>query len=254
MTSLAGKTAIVTGAARGIGAAIAVEFAKMGASVYVAANELEDHLQKVVRACNEANPSGRAAHGIFDFLKSGDPEKMVAAALKSLGRIDVLVNNAGLRISKNYGEYSEKDFDQVVAVNLKAPFLLGQAVVPAMKINGGGRIINIASQMGLVTDSQVGLYGLTKAALIYLTKSMAFELAPHNIIVNAVSPGPIMTEFNAERVNANPALKARRMSYIRAGRYGRAEEVAEVVAFLASSKGTYMQGENIVIDGGYVVH
>jgi 3-oxoacyl-[acyl-carrier protein] reductase len=83
---------------------------------------------------------------------------------------------------------------------------------------------------------------------------MAFELAPHNIIVNAVSPGPIMTEFNAERVNANPALKARRMSYIRAGRYGRAEEVAEVVAFLASSKGTYMLGENIVIDGGYVVH
>ena len=254
MSSLAGKAALVTGAARGIGAAIAVEFAKKGASVYVAANELEGHLQKVVQACKAANPSGEANHGIFDFFNSGDPEKMVAAALKALGRIDILVNNAGLRISKNYGEYSEKDFDQVVAVNIKAPFLVGQAVIPAMKAAGGGRIINIASQMGLVTDAQIALYGLTKAALIHLTKSMAFELAPHNIIVNAVSPGPVMTEFNAERISANPALKARRLSYIRAGRYGRPEEVAEVVAFLASTDATYMLGHNLVIDGGYVVH
>jgi NAD(P)-dependent dehydrogenase (short-subunit alcohol dehydrogenase family) len=254
MSSLAGKAALVTGGARGIGAAIALELASNGASVYVAANELEDHLQKVVRECNEVNPAGKAEYGVFDFLKSGDAERMVAAANDKLGRIDILVNNAGLRISKNYGDYAASDFDKVVAVNLKAPFLTGQAVAPIMKANGGGRIINIASQMGLVTDDQIALYGLTKAALIHLTKSMAFELAPHNIIVNAVSPGPIMTEFNAERVNANPALKARRVSYIRAGRYGTAEEVAELVVFLASMKGTYLLGENVVIDGGYVVH
>jgi NAD(P)-dependent dehydrogenase (short-subunit alcohol dehydrogenase family) len=254
MSSLAGKTALVTGAARGIGAAIAVELARRGASVYVTANDLEDELRKVARACNDANPNGRAAHGLFDFLKSGDAVKMVHAAVQALGRIDVLVNNAGLRISKDYGDYAEDDFDAVVSVNLKAPFLIGQAVAPIMKANGGGRIINIASQMGLVTDRQIALYGLTKAALIHLTKSMAFELAPHNIIVNAVSPGPIMTEFNAERVNANPALKERRLSYIRAGRYGTAEEIAEVVAFIASMRGTYMLGENVVIDGGYVVH
>jgi len=254
MSSLAGKCALVTGAARGIGAAIAIELARRGASVYVTANELEDHLAKIASECRSANPSGKAAHGIFDFFKSGEAVKMVSAATQALGRVDIVVNNAGLRISKNYGDYSESDFDKVVAVNLKAPFLIGQAAAAHMKANGGGRIINIASQMGLVTDSQIALYGLTKAALIHLTKSMAFELAPHGIIVNAVSPGPIMTEFNAERVNANPALKERRMSYIRAGRYGKAEEVAEVVAFLASMKGTYMLGENLVIDGGYVVH
>jgi NAD(P)-dependent dehydrogenase (short-subunit alcohol dehydrogenase family) len=254
MSSLAGKSALVTGAARGIGAAVAVELARQGASVYTAANELEDHLQKVVKACGEAHPSGKAAYGMFDFLKSGDAERMVAAAVEALGRIDIVVNNAGLRISKDYGEYSESDFDKVVAVNLKAPFLIGQAVIPHMKAAGGGRIVNIASQMGLVTAKQIALYGLTKAALIHLTKSMALELAPHKIIVNAVSPGPIMTEFNAERIKANPGLQERRSAEIVAGRYGRSDEVAELVAFLASMKGTYVMGENIVIDGGYVIH
>ena len=248
------RTAIVTGAARGIGAACALELAKNGASVYVTANALEDHLRDVVKKCDEANPEGRASHGVFDLLKPGEAGRMVDAARAALGRIDILVNNAGLRISRNYGDYSESDFDQVVGVNLKAPFLIGQAVIPAMKAAGGGRIINIASQMGLVTDVQVALYGLTKAALIHLTKSMAMELAQHNIQVNAVSPGPIMTEFNAERIEANPALKERRLPQIVAGRYGRSEEVAEVVAFLASTNATYLLGENIVIDGGYVIH
>ena len=254
MANLVGKFALVTGAARGIGAAIALALAKQGASVYIAASEPPEQLQKSALACKAANPAGRAEWGVFDFCEEGGPEKMVAAALTAFGRIDILVNNAGIRISRNYGDYSGRDFDQVVAVNLKAPFLAGQAVIPGMKAQGGGRIINIASQMGLVTDAQIALYGLTKAALIHLTTSMAFELAPHNISVNAVSPGPIMTEFNAARTDANPALKARRLSYIRAGRYGRAEEVAEAVTFLATTDGTYIQGHNLVIDGGYVIH
>ena len=254
MSSLAGKTALVTGASRGIGASSAIELAKKGATVYVASSELEDHLEKVVQACNAANPAGQAKHGMFDFRKSGDAEKMVAAALKALGRIDILVNNAGMRLSKTYGEYTEKDFDDVVAVNLKAPFLAGQAVIPSMKANGGGRIINIASQMGVVTDEQIALYGLTKAALIHLTKSMAVDLVRHNIIVNAVSPGPIMTEFNVEWTTAEPALKARRISQIVAGRYGRAEDISEVVVFLATTDATFMLGENIVVDGGFVIH
>jgi NAD(P)-dependent dehydrogenase (short-subunit alcohol dehydrogenase family) len=254
MTSLVGKTALVTGAARGIGAAIAVQLAMKGASIFLTANGTEDHLQKVARDCSDANPSVQTKYGIFDFFREGDPEKMVEAALRAFGRVDILVNNAGIRISKPFGEFSGKDFDQVVGVNLKAPFLASQAVIPAMKANGGGRIIHIASQMGLVTDQDISLYGLTKAALIHLTKSMAFELAPHNIIVNAVSPGPIMTEFNEERTAKNPALKARRLSYIRAGRYGRPEEIAEVVAFLATTDATYLQGDNLVVDGGYVTH
>jgi len=254
MADLKGRTALVTGAARGIGAAIARALARKGALVYVAANDLEDRLVAVAKECSELNGSGRALHGVFDFLQEGDAQKMVAAGIAAMGRVDVLVNNAGIRISRPFGEFTGTDFDQVVGVNLKAPFLASQAVIPSMKANGGGRIIHIASQMGLVTDREISLYGLTKAALIHLTKSMAFELAPFNIGVNAVSPGPIMTEFNAARVEGDPARKARRESYIPVGRYGRPEEVAEAVAFLACAEGAFIQGHNLVVDGGYVTH
>ena len=254
MANLAGKTALVTGASRGIGAAIAVRLARTGARVFLAANDTEEHFEKVARDCNEANPSLQAKYGVFDFLRDGDAEKMVEAALREFGRVDVLVNNAGIRIHRAFGEFSGKDFDEVVGVNLKAAFMASQAVVPAMKANGGGRIINIASQMGLVTSAERSLYGLTKAALIHLTKSMAYELAPHNIIVNAVSPGPTMTEYNAERMTRKPEHKGQRLAYIRAGRYGRADEIAEVVTFIATTDATFMQGHNIVVDGGYVTH
>ena len=254
MADLVGKTALVTGASRGIGAAIAVELARNGARVFLAANDTDEYFQKVARDCSEANPSLQAKYGVFDFLREGDAEKMVEVALREFGRVDILVNNAGIRIHRPFGEFSSKDFDDVVGVNLKAAFMASQAVVPAMKANGGGRIINIASQMGLVTNAERSLYGLTKAALIHLTKSMAFELAPHNIIVNAVSPGPTMTEYNAERMTRKPEHKGQRLAYIRAGRYGRADEIAEVVTFIAMTGATYMQGHNLVIDGGYVTH
>ncbi len=254
MTSLVGKTALVTGGSRGIGAAIAVELAKQGASIFLAANDTEDYFKKVVRDCGNANSSAKAKYGVFDFFREGDPEKMVEAALQAYDRVDILVNNAGIRISKPFGEFTNKDFDQVIWVNLKAAFMASQAVIPAMKANGGGRIINIASQMGLVTDQDVSLYGLTKAALIHLTKSMAFELAPYNILVNAVSPGPTMTEFNVDRTTKNPALKTRRLSYLRTGHYVNPEEIAEVVAFLATTSAASMLGHNLVVDGGYVTH
>ena len=254
MTSLAGKAALITGGSRGIGAAIAVELARQGASIFLAANDTEEHFKKVVRDCTNANASAQVKYGMFDFFREGDAEKMVAAALQACGRVDILVNNAGIRISKPFGEFTNQDFDQVILVNIKAAFMASQAVIPAMKANGGGRIIHIASQMGLVTDQDISLYGLTKAALIHLTKSMAFELAPHNILVNAVSPGPTMTEFNVDRTTKNPAMKARRLSYLRTGRYVEPKEIAEAVAFLATSSSASLLGHNLVVDGGYVTH
>jgi NAD(P)-dependent dehydrogenase (short-subunit alcohol dehydrogenase family) len=140
------------------------------------------------------------------------------------------------------------------AINVRAAFLASQAVLPSMRAQGGGRIIHVASQMGLVAHKDSLLYGLSKSAVIYLARAMAYELARDNIIVNAVSPGPIMTEYNAERTRQNPALLADRLSYMPAGRYGEPDEVARTIVLLATAMPDFMQGHNLVIDGGYTTH
>jgi NAD(P)-dependent dehydrogenase (short-subunit alcohol dehydrogenase family) len=172
-----------------------------------------------------------------------------------MGRIDILVNNAGIRESHKFGEYTRDVFERVVAVNLAAPFFAAQALVPIMRAQGGGRIINIASQLGHVTYAKRALYGLTKAALIHLTKSMAYELASDGIIVNSISPGPIRTQFIIDRAAEEPEEAALRLkTYLPAGRLGEPEEIAELALFLASTPATYLQGEDICIDGGYTSH
>ena len=254
MPALANKTALITGGSRGIGAAIAEQLAAQGAAVYLAAHDTEDRFQAVIQNCTAKVPLAHMAYGIFDFREHGAAEAMIAAALQLFGRIDILVNNAAIRIRRPFGDYSSSEFDQTIAVNLKAPFFASQAVAPAMIKSGGGRIINIASQMGLIAEKDLALYGLVKAALIHLTMSMAFELAPHNINVNAVSPGPTMTEYNVERTTQNPDYKKHKLSYLPSGRYCQPEEIAEVVTFLATTSATNIQGHNLVIDGGYVIH
>jgi NAD(P)-dependent dehydrogenase (short-subunit alcohol dehydrogenase family) len=251
--NLAGKVALVTGASRGIGAATARRLFA-GADVFLAANDTRENLETVARACREARADGRVEFGVFDFLNVRAAEAMVQAAHAAFGRIDILVNNAAIRIRQPFGEFSHEEFDKMISVNLRAPLFASQAVVPIMRKQGGGRIIHVASQMGEVAEHGSTLYGLTKAALIHLTKSMAFELAPDNIIVNAVSPGPTMTEYNRERTTKDPKLKARKLSYTPAGRYGEPDEIAEVIEFLASTGATYLQGHNLVVDGGYIIH
>jgi NAD(P)-dependent dehydrogenase (short-subunit alcohol dehydrogenase family) len=139
-------------------------------------------------------------------------------------------------------------------VNLASPFFASQAVLPMMRRQGGGRIIHIASQMGSVTHDNRAVYGLTKAALIHLAKSMAYELAADNIIVNAISPGPVLTGHIAETIAKTPELGNKRLEYIRANRFGRPEEIAELACFLASTSATFLMGQDIIIDGGYTTH
>ena len=254
MSSLTGKVALITGASRGIGRAIALELARAGAAVYLAADGTREELSAVAAECRSHNAFCRAEFGLFDLASADDVQHMIDAALASLGRIDILVNNAGIRIRHPFGEYSAADFDQVVAVNVRAPFLASQAVVPSMRANGGGRIITIASQNGIVAAANAALYGLTKAALIYLTKAMAFELARDKIMVNAVSPGPIETEYTRARMEREPGHRALRASQVPLGRWGTPEEVAAVVLFLASTGATFVHGSNLVVDGGYVIH
>ena len=254
MDVLTGKVAIVTGASRGIGRATAKKLAQAGADIYLAADCPAAEIEAAAAECAAANPAGRVQWGIVDLAEAEAPARMAQAALAALQRIDILVNNAGIRIRHPFGEYSCGDFDQVVAVNLRAAFLASQAVLPAMRAQGGGRIIHVASQIGMVAYQQSLLYGLTKAALIYLARAMAYELARDNILVNAVSPGPIMTEYNVDRIKQNPELHAERVAYVPAGRYGEPDEVADAILFLAGAAPSYIQGHNLVIDGGYTCH
>ncbi|MGH8638622.1 MAG: SDR family NAD(P)-dependent oxidoreductase [Burkholderiales bacterium] len=253
MSSLSGKVALVTGASRGIGRATAAALSQAGAALYLAADGTAEELAAVANECRKGNPSARAEQGVFDLGNSGHVQRMVDAALACHGRIDVLVNNAGIRIRKPFGEFSAADFDRLIAVNLRAPFLASQAVLPAMRANGGGRIVTVASQLGIVASPTSALYGLAKAALIHMTKSMALELAKDNIQVNAVSPGPIETEFARATMKTQPGYKEWRESQIPLGRWGTPQEVAETILFLASTAATFVHGANLVVDGGFIL-
>ncbi|MEJ0072107.1 MAG: SDR family oxidoreductase [Pseudomonadota bacterium] len=249
----AAPVALVTGASRGIGRATALGLAGRGFTLFVAADGSAAELAELVEACRGAGaPAADAA--LVDLARAGEAERMVAGALARFGRIDVLVNNAGIRCRKRFGDFTRDDFDRVVAVNLAAAFFASQAVLPAMRAQGAGRIIHVASQFGSVTGAGQAIYGLTKAALIHLTKTMAFELAGEGILVNSVSPGPIATQFNLDAWDADPTFREALHSRVPAGRAGTPEEVAEAIVFLATSEGRFIQGHDLVVDGGFIIH
>ena len=252
MAGFDGKTAVVTGASRGIGRATALKLADAGCSVFLAADGTLEELEETAREIRGGG--GSAEFAMVDLADEGAAETMVAAALAAFGRIDILVNNAGIRIRRPFGEYTHADFDTLMAVNLRAAFFASQAVLPAMRRAGGGRIIHVASQMGMVASETLALYGLAKAALIHLARSMALELAAEGIVVNAVSPGPIATEFNLERWRDEPQRHARVISKVPVGRTGEADEVADAIVFLASTEASFIHGHNLVVDGGYIIH
>jgi NAD(P)-dependent dehydrogenase (short-subunit alcohol dehydrogenase family) len=251
MGELSGKAALITGASRGIGQAVALRLASEGASVYLAADGTEAELKDAESACRVAGAAD-AAWGVHDLSSAEEAEAMVATAHERMGRVDILVNNAGIRVRKAFGEFSHDDFNRVVAINLRAPFIASQAVVPIMKSQGGGHIVHMASSLGIVASRYGAVYNLTKAGLIQLTRSMALELGGDGISVNAVCPGPVSTEgFLAGR---NPGELKQRARDVPIGRFGTVEEVAGTVAFLVSKDAAYVLGHALVMDGGYIVH
>ena len=251
---LAGKVALVTGASAGNGLNTAEKLARAGADVYLAAIDPAPKMQAAQARCRAANPAPRIEWGTFDLAEPEAPARMVDSALAKLGRIDILINNVGIRSRHAFGDYSCADFDKVIAVNLRAAFLASQAVLPAMRKQGGGRIINVASQLGIVAYKETALYGVAKAGLIFLGRAMACELAKENIVVNTISPGVIMSEQNVERVKRDPGYVAERMVDIPAGRFGDPDEIADAILYLAADAPSYLQGHNLVVDGGYINH
>jgi NAD(P)-dependent dehydrogenase (short-subunit alcohol dehydrogenase family) len=248
------KVAIVTGVSSpvGIGAAVARRLAGSGARLVLAADVSPDPIAK---ECADLLGDAEAAIPLVADL--GDASAvlaMVAEAERKFGRIDMLVNNAAVRMNRRFGEFTTAEFDTALAVNLRAPFLASQAVLPSMRRQGGGRIIHVASQLGSVAYHTRTVYGMTKAALIHLTKSMALELARDNIQVNAVSPGPIATQPTLDRVQNDPEEAARRLEYVPMGRYGRPDEIGEVVHWLLTTDASFLTGHDLIVDGGYTIH
>lgn len=251
MPKLANKVAVITGASnpKGIGTAIARKFAAEGAGLLLVAEGPEAGLKAVADECCVLGKGVAAIEPLLlDLEQDGAAEQMIETALARFGRVDILVNNAAARARKRFEDFTRADFRQTVAVNLETPFFATKAVIPAMREQGGGRIIHIASQMGLVAQDERALYGMTKAALIYLARAMSYELAGDGILVNAISPGPIDT------ASSDPSKVAKLMSYLRLKRRGTPEEIAEVALFLASAAPEFLIGQNIVVDGGYTLH
>lgn len=245
---LAGKVALISGGARGIGAATARLFAQEGARVVVG-----DVLEPEGRAL-EAELSGRGGQAAFvslDVTREPDWERAVAAAVTRFGKLDVLVNNAGIGGAGRVEDTTLEEWHRVMEVNATGAFLGTRAAIPALRRAGGGAIVNISSQLGLVgMDDSSPQYQASKGAVRLLTKHTALQYAQEGIRANSVHPGPIVTPMTEKR-RADPAIRARMVSRIPLGRYGEAEEIAYGVLYLASDESRFVTGSELVIDGGW---
>lgn len=243
MADLHGKIALVTGASRGIGRAIAVGLARCGADIAINYKTREREAQ--ITSQQVTSVGRRAILVQADVSRSADVGKMIAMVEKDLGPIDILVNNAGIARTQKVEETTETDWDEILAVNLKSVFLVTQAVIPGMRQRRWGRIINISSGAAQ-TGGIVGLhYTASKAGIEGLTRAYASRLVKEGITVNAVAPALIETDMMKTDTAAN---RENRRKLIPLGRLGRAEEVAEAVIFLAGNE--YMTGQTIHLNGG----
>jgi NAD(P)-dependent dehydrogenase (short-subunit alcohol dehydrogenase family) len=245
MASGSKKVALVTGAARGIGLATAIRFLEEGWHVALL-DILGDTLGAAVANLD------RAAATLALEADVSDPqavEAAVAQAHRQFGRIDALVNNAGIAVFKPLLDVTLEEWQRVLAVNLTGPFLLTRTVAPIMRDQGGGAIVNITSISGLRASTLRVAYGTSKAGLAHLTKQQAAELAQYGIRVNAVAPGPVDTAM-AKAVHT-PAIRADYHDHIPLNRYGLESELANAICFLCSDQAAYITGQVLAVDGGF---
>jgi 3-oxoacyl-[acyl-carrier protein] reductase len=244
---LNGRRALITGAARGIGQAIAQAFAEEGARVMIA--DLDASLAQSV--ASDLAGGGSDAIGVgLDVASRESVDRVIAQALRDFGGLDVLVNNAGVCEEKSCVDISDDDWDRIVDVNLRGTFLCCRAVLPHFVSRGRGRIINIASQLALSGGSRMVHYTASKAGVIGLTKALAREYAPHGVLVNAIAPGPVDTRMTA---NNSAEWRAERIAALPIGRFAEPGEIAPTAVFLASDESSYYIGQVLGPNGGDVI-
>ena len=243
-----GQVAIVTGAGRGIGRAIALRFASEGARV-ACASRTEQNAKNVADEINALRPDAAKAYAV-DVADHAAVQKVGGKILEDFGRVDILVNNAGVRRDALTMRMSVEDWDTVIGTNLRGAFSFTQAIVRAMTKQRSGCIINISSVIGLMGNAGQTNYAASKAGLIGFTKSLARELASRNITVNAVAPGFVTTDMTAE---LSEDIKKTIHAKIPLGRTAIPEEIANAVTFLASADAGYVTGQVLCVDGGIVM-
>ena len=249
MARLEGKTALVVGAGGGIGRAGAELLAREGASV-VCADVNGAAVSATVDSITRAG--GRASSVVADVTAMSAAEALAQAPFDAFGALDVLIYSAGATATANILEHSRADWDRVIAVNLTAAFLLGQAVARRMVAQArGGSMVFVTSQLAHAAVRDKAAYLASKGGLRSLTMGMALDLAPHGIRVNAVAPGPVLTGFT-ERRFADPKMRQWTIDHIPAGRLGEPADIAGAIAFLASDEARWVIGTTIVVDGGYL--
>jgi 3-oxoacyl-[acyl-carrier protein] reductase len=242
------KIVLITGASRGIGRQIALNFADNGAKTVINYFQSQQEANQVAHTIAER--TGNAPLIVkADVSVAQDVETMIQTVLSEYGRLDVLVNNAGITVRAKLRDLTEEIWDQVLAVNLKGPFLCSKLASEAMLREGQGKIINISSIRGLTGTSRSLHYSVSKAGLIAMTKSLALELAPH-IQVNAIAPGYTFTDLHAH-LREDEVAKIE--STIPLKRFGTVDDMAGAALFLASSQSDYITGETIVVSGGLVI-
>ena len=251
-----GKVVIVTGGSKGIGGGISMAFARAGASVTVNGHADEATANALVRQLGDEGHTAQAVMG--DVSRADDCKRIVNATVAAYGGVDVLVNNAAIQppsLYLNVEDLPEQGWDRIINVNLKSHFLMSKYSIPEMRKRGGGVVINVSSVQGLQSQPLVPAYAASKGGILSLTRNMALDYAPHNIRVLTICPGTIDTPMVRTAARAFGEEEALVESWGRLhplGRVGSSEEIANVALFLASDKASFMTGEYVCVDGGYM--